>query len=226
MTPQFILSFLNQKGGVGKSTLSQNIAAAAHLAGYRTALFDLDPQATSFDWFAARKDTSKLSGLSVVRVDRDIPRRRLEEMMRPFEFVVCDGPARLAEICVSAAAASHIVVSPMRPGIGEWWAAEQTAKVFDTADGIRRDLDRAPLMRAYALNDVRPQVSETKGMADALVAMGAVVLSTMIQSRVVFDRARAEGESVLTFEPEGKAAGEVLALYNELLEMRVVHAAA
>lgn len=43
-----IVSFISQKGGVGKSILSQALAAEATRAGIKTLLFDYDPkQATS-----------------------------------------------------------------------------------------------------------------------------------------------------------------------------------
>jgi chromosome partitioning protein len=42
-----VISFTNQKGGAGKSTLAINLAVAAERTGERVCIVDLDQQGTS-----------------------------------------------------------------------------------------------------------------------------------------------------------------------------------
>src|SRR5215212_5857112 len=52
-----IISVVCQKGGAGKTTIATNLAVLAERAGYRTVLFDLDPQATAAKWGDKRSGT-------------------------------------------------------------------------------------------------------------------------------------------------------------------------
>ena len=45
-----VIAFSSLKGGVGKSTLSLNVAACLHRAGHRTLIVDADPQGTCAAW--------------------------------------------------------------------------------------------------------------------------------------------------------------------------------
>ena len=93
--PVLTVAVLQQKGGSGKTTLTVNLAAAAHLEGGRTLVVDMDRQASAFDWSAAREDRSSLEGLSVVKADRAIALPRFREIAHGYDYVFLDGPARL-----------------------------------------------------------------------------------------------------------------------------------
>ena len=50
-----IISLLNQKGGVGKTTLAIHLATGLAQHKKRVLLVDADPQASSLDWSASRQ---------------------------------------------------------------------------------------------------------------------------------------------------------------------------
>ncbi len=61
-----ILSVVNQKGGVGKTTSAVNLTAALHLAGKKVLLCDFDPQANSTSGLGVDKDELETSIYDVI----------------------------------------------------------------------------------------------------------------------------------------------------------------
>ena len=61
-----ILSVVNQKGGVGKTTTAVNLTAALHQAGKRVLLCDFDPQANATSGLGVDKDQVRLSTYDVI----------------------------------------------------------------------------------------------------------------------------------------------------------------
>jgi chromosome partitioning protein len=205
-----IIALLNQKGGVGKTTLSVNLAAALALSGRRTLLVDADPQGSALDWQAARQGETlfPVVGMAKPTVHKDVP-----GLAASYEHVVIDGPPRANDLAKSAILAADLVVIPVQPSPYDVWAAEEIVKLFNEVA-----LYKQGLKALFAINRKIGNTAIGRDVAAALKSYPFPLAATAISQRVVFAESAASGLSVLEAEPKGPAAKEIRSLIRELLE--------
>jgi chromosome partitioning protein len=209
-----IVAVAHQKGGAGKTTIAVNLAAAAHLEGLRTLVVDMDKQASAFEWSAARREGSRLDGITVVRADRALPLARFNEITRGYDAVFLDGPPRLGEITQSAAVAADLALIPVA-GALDLWTVRDTCETLSRADEIREQLGRPPVRRALVANRITAgtRMAELVAAALADTPEAGPVIGT-IRHRVSFQMSALEGESVLTFPAPIEARAEITQLWR------------
>jgi chromosome partitioning protein len=215
------ISVVNQKGGCGKTTLATSLASAAHLAGARTLLVDMDRQGSALDWSAARAEGSKLAGLAVVKADKAMPLPRLREIARGYDVVVLDGPPRLGDVTRAACVACDCAIIPIRPGPFDFWAASETLGLLDEADTIRTELGRPAVRRLFVVNSAAAGTVLARQTPGALAEHGE--LAGVVHARIAFPEAAARGETVLTTEPGGAAAFEIGRVFKAVQTAQAAH---
>jgi chromosome partitioning protein len=202
------IAVLGQKGGVGKSTTSIHLAAAAHLAGFRTLLLDLDKQGSTTWWNRQRPESgSPLEGLAVAKLSEDVGVARYRELGAPYDVVILDGPPALDDVTRSAAKFADTVVMPVQPGALDLVATESTIKILNEVDRDRREDDRPALRRTFILSRAIVGTSVAR-QAPALIEGGGEILGVFHQ-RLSFSDSISNGETVLTTKTDPKAAWEV-----------------
>lgn len=123
-----VLSLVNNKGGVGKTTLAINLACAFACGGKVTGLIDIDPQCSATDW-GDKREAAGSDNPSVVA----LPAPQLGKALRKAEgsgvdVVVVDTPAKIESNLVAAAELSSAVVVPVRPSLMDLQAMRQTTQ--------------------------------------------------------------------------------------------------
>jgi chromosome partitioning protein len=134
------IAFWSPKGGVGKTTLALNFAAAAYYAGYKVLVCDLDPQQSAVDVFSE----SQLP-FSVVP---DLP-----QVPPNVDFIISDYAPTLENLPVE-----ETIIVPMRASILDLKAVTKAQRFIRdkriikcvNAVDTRRHEERIMAMKLYA----------------------------------------------------------------------------
>jgi len=202
------VALCTQKGGTGKTTIATALAVAAHLAGKKSALLDLDPQTNAVNWFDRREG----DGPDVASIQPGAIRRSLDAYSGlGMDWVFIDTPGKMDSASTEAARHADMVLIPTQ------------AQIFaiDTLEPLKRLLDMAGNPPAFVvLNLVHPNAGGRAADDAALIAERFnVAVAPIHMSRLkAYEDAPALGQTPQELEPQGRAAQEVAGLFTFLSE--------
>lgn len=205
-----IISFQNQKGGVGKTTLSINVAAALALTGLRVLIVDSDPQGSVRDWASVREDTPPFH---VIGMDRPTIHRDLPAMTENYDHIIIDAPPRVSELARSAILASDCVVIPVQPSPYDVWAAKEIVAIINEAAVFKENIKSV-----FVINRKITNTAIGREVKDALQVYNLPVLDAQVCQRVLFAESAATGKTIFEVDPLSQAALEIQTLTNEILK--------
>ncbi|PHV10102.1 AAA family ATPase [Chitinimonas sp. BJB300] len=219
-----IILVATEKGGVGKSTISTNLAVALRLAGKDIILVDIDPQGSATRWQRLRQEHEQEPRIPVVAMTGRIGADLLA-LDEKYEFVLVDAGGRDSIEIRDAALVADLWVIPAVASAFDSLAMDTALTI---CMGVERQTGNPP--RAYTLINKVPTLPtiqdanelDTMLREDEDYAHYMPPLNSRLSERLDFQRSPRKGAGVLEYAPTGKAADEMRALCAELFEDMVV----
>lgn len=196
------IALLAQKGGTGKTTLALSLAVAAEQNGVVVVVIDLDPQATACNWGDRRQaETPIIVDAQPARLNQALERARAGGV----DIAIIDTPARSEQAAMAAAKAADLIIIPCRPQIYDLETIPNTREIINLAG-------EKPTV--VLLNAVPPRGTRAEQAIEAVQAFGIPICPVMIGQRSAFGDAAAGGQTATEYEPRGKAALEIIEVYQ------------
>lgn len=205
-----IVGVLNQKGGVGKTTISVNVGACLSRTGARVLLIDADPQGSALDWAAARA-TEPL--FSIIGLPKATVHKEINMIKHGYDHIIIDGPPRVTDLTRSVIMAVDVALIPVQPSPYDIWAASEIVKLIEEARIYKENLKAA-----FVINRKISNTAIGRDVGEALAEYRLPTLRSDIIQRVIFAEAVAQGRAVYEVDQNGPAAAEIAAVTAELME--------
>lgn len=204
-----IINVAHTKGGVGKTTISTNLAV-----DLEADLLDLDLQNSSilFSKLGNKRKINFIQGKSLTKPQLD----KLVALYKSDKdkMLVVDSGGYDSDIVRYMIANSDIVITPMAPSQVELFGLKNFDKIVKKIEEV------VPALKAYILftRVTQFQKADIDALRNYLAASMPEfkILKSTIGFRKGFADAYAQGESVSEYQPKSKAALEMVALVDEV----------
>lgn len=215
-----IIASISYKGGVGKSTVAQNLAVCFANSGYKTCIVDADETQATVSWTGVRFEKNLEPVIqSIGMTDHKAFVGNVKEQYKTCDVIIIDCPPSLSPIAIKAMYLSHLLLIPVTPrGGSDIWVTEKLLEKYATI----REEKEGKLPAYFLINQFEPNVNLHKASLGIIKELeeefDVKSLETILNKRVAYGEANVRGMGVYEYS-DPKAKKEVIKLTKEILKI-------
>jgi chromosome partitioning protein len=207
---EMVISLVNQKGGVGKTTVAINLASGLVMRGFSVLLVDCDPQGSVLKWYSIGNHES----LNLERLAQKFDGKDFRKRTSNYEYIVIDAPPAISEITINVFDVTDLVLIPVAPSALDLWSCRQLLSLLEKSH--KKSLHKnAKVLISRKI----PGTCVGREAREAVSIYGLDIVPVEISQRIAYVDAMAAGLSVLQYAPASKAADEVNGLCDFIVKL-------
>ena len=215
------ISITNLKGGVGKTTITVNLASAFTQRGKSVCIIDTDlKQHSSLEWAGARGEDRPTIQVFAVEPNQ-VNTKMLKSMEEKFDLIIIDGTPQLSELATRTILASDIILIPILPSIFDFRAFETFFQLLNELKETKQSNGLGNVEAYIVMNRVNEKTNVSKEIVEGLKSYQIPILETKISSRTAYADTATDGIGVV--EGKDKKAKEEFSRLTDEIEKIILN---
>jgi len=211
-----------EKGGVGKSTITTNIAVEASYRKADVMIIDTDPQKTSLNWIDRRNELIENNNANYPRIScvykdgniKDI----IEDFASKYDLVLIDASGRDSKSLRTGLVVADIFLCPIKASQSDLETLPHICNLVEIAKDFNESLVSKVVISCAPNNFLIHEVEDAQNLISEFVEY-LQLLQTIIGDRKTYRDALLQGMGVVELGNK-KAITEIQNLVNEILESK------
>lgn len=238
-----IISIINQKGGVGKTTTAQNLTAGLRLQNKKVLLIDLDAQcnltllqqATKYKYnilnvlknevdinTAVEKDFIAGSKFLVgenTEIELNKLKNELQKLKTDYDYIIIDTPPALSNITINALTASTDIIITITADL---LPIQGLIDLYKTVQSIQKTSNKNLNIKGILVTRFNKRTILGRTMLNSLIdiaeKLNTKVLNTKIRDSISIKESQAKMTDIFKYARYSTAGRDYRALVKEILE--------